>query len=308
MNLEQPKITNDLIESNKTAKLRTPEETLEERKRRGERPVILHKKDGEQELVVIGLSHTLNLEKINRLKHLVREKHPDIFLRGVDIVIVEGTPVELNDNISPEQIIKEYGEQTYFASLAKEQGLKVEYWDTGFEENFKNATEKYDKDTVLTYFSSAILKILLENRPQHINEFDVVNNGEIEKLKEILKRYITAEMLNVVIKKTEDSNPIDEIDFENLFKKHCDKALADVTFGDIIKLSDPYEKGPTNEVIRYLNNSRDEKAMRVLEQSKQNHKSIFMTAGLDHVLAWEPVIDSLYKESISNDLDLNTLS
>ncbi len=297
MNLEQ--------QTSITPRLRTPEETLEERERRGESPVILCYKDGEKELAVVGLPHTLKLEKIDRLKHMLREKHPDLFLGGLDIVLVEGTPVDFNENISPEHIIKEYGEQAYFASLAKEQGIKVDYWDMGFEEKFKNAAIKYDRETVLTYFSSAVLKILLENRSEHVNELDVVNNVEIEKLKEILKRYITPEMLKLGAGKTEDSDSVDEINFDNLFKKYCDKALADVTFADIVKLSDPYEKGPTNEVIRYLNSSRDEKAMKALEEAKKKYNSIFMVAGLDHVITWEPVFSHFYKNTVSSDLNSN---
>jgi hypothetical protein len=167
--------------------------------------------------------------------------------------------------------------------------------------------KKYDTDTVLAYFSSALLKILLENRPDHIHESDLVNNGEIEKMKEKLKRYITPEMINYEMKQAGTINPVDTINFEDIFKKFSNKALVDLTFADIVKLSDPYEKGPTNEVIRYLNKSRDEKAMKVLAQSKQSNNSIFMTAGLDHVLTWEPVIDSLYNESISSELDLDNL-
>lgn len=82
MKFEQPENFNN-IKDQKITRLRTPEETLEERERRGERPFILHKKNGDQELVVIGLPHILSFKKINEIKHLIREKHPDIFLRGV---------------------------------------------------------------------------------------------------------------------------------------------------------------------------------------------------------------------------------
>ena len=277
--------------------LRTPEQALVERERRGETPVVLRRNDGQNELVVLGLPHTFSYEEINQYKDILREQHPDLFLRGIDLIIVEGTPLEFDPRIDPAQIIKEHGETSYLAYIAKSMGVRVESWDLDFNNWFKNILERHSTEDILAWLGAAALKLLFEKnrKGKSVKETDHISQSEIKDLKLLFEKFINAELVEYALKKNGSKIAADKIDFENLFKSYCGKSLSEITFGDIAKLSDPYADGPTSAVIRDLNEIRDKKAMDTLQEAKSKYKSIFMSAGLDHVITWEPAIDALYQ-------------
>lgn len=264
--------------------IRDHEETLRVREEIGERPLIRHyEKDGKH-VVVLGIPHSLRIEDMTAYKDLLREKYPDIFLSGLDMVMLEGSPVIVAEDFS-EEIIKKYGEQAYLASVAKNQGVEVHYWDMTIEEKIKTALEKgYSVEDIFGWLMGAAGKILLENG-ERIDE---------SSLREIFSRYVS----DGFVERVQTSSGVDidpqHVDFEGLSEKYFQKKLSEMSLEDAARISDPYESQTTNKMIRDLNTIRDKQAIAQLEKVKESHNVVFICAGLDHAIAWDPAIEALY--------------
>lgn len=279
--------------------LRTPEDTLQERELRGENPFLIDFKNEAGEFVGIGLPHTLDLETIGSYKDIFTEKHPDVVLLEGSVVIVEGSPLpeNLDSDEKPENVIAKFGEQGYFAWMAKKAGIPVEYWDLNFEDKIKIAIENHEVNAVLGFFMGSALKVLFENQVSSMekaNEAEKITDNEIEQLKRIFQKYITPELAQYVLEKK--GLDITSVDFDGLAQTYCGKPLHEITFGDVASISDPYVAGPTNEVVRDLNKVRDEKAIEMIDRLKSQYKIILATGGLDHLVTWEPAIQEIYKQ------------
>src|SRR6266481_348704 len=270
--------------------LRTPAETLREREIRGEIPVIIEYKDiiG-KEFIAIGLPHTLDLRSLNSYKDIFNEKHPGIMLVESGVLLVEGSPLpEIDPSEKPQDIVEKYGEQVYFAWLAKKAGIPIEYWDFDFKDKVKVAIENHEVNDFLGWLMGAALKVFFENRKHSMektNEIDKISDKEVGQLKSVFLRHITPELIQYVLK--EKGVDISFIDFDVLAIAYCGKSLREMTFGDVVRISDPYIEGRTNNVVRDLDKSRNEYAISTIERLKSQYKTILATAGLDHIITWE---------------------
>lgn len=253
--------------------LRTPEETLPLRERLETPYLFIQFRVGDRMMSLLGLRHTLDIEKVEEIKKSLQEAHPELLLHETDTVITE-TKKDISTMRDPREVLRVAGEQGYLAWIGQQAGMNVKTWDIPVAEWAQQALATHALPDVQAFFAAQVAKILLTSgKPATEKE-----------IRSVLEAHLPQEAL--------PKETISEV-----LRKYTNKNLADVTVDDLETIVSPYGTGPTNRIIREVNQARDMHAIDVIATEAATHKKLFITGGVDHILTWEPAIRQIYNAS-----------
>lgn len=266
----------------------------EARVERGERYVVSGK-SGEQQVEVIGVAHTNQLENVKDIERELDEMNPDL-------VLVEGDPLEIRFPgetieeilaMNPKAVMAQE-EQVYLAWLAKKQGREVRSWDLPAAEQLRNllgmkderGKGKYSQEEAMSWLITYGLRKIYEQGKapsvESLQELILFGMPGVDALVDL-----SSERVSGAVYKT-TSKSLDELKrrVQDPESRAEDQKL-------VTEISDPR----TNQFARDMNVARDRHAIEVIQQAKQNgYKKIFVTAGSSHAVTWERAINAIYPE------------
>lgn len=263
------------------ALMRSPEEELEEALRRKDMEVLRYGEPG-REVIVHGTKHEFSLEPIAEMIDALDEAKPDL-------VIVEGTAKpEIDAAMTPEEILKKYGEQHYVRRLAADRGIEVKSWDVPWADQFREILKKHDRDAVIGWVEAYATKHVINQKGgEHATAEEVRGLMRIALSKETLDS-LRAEFFDIEL------DP-DKLDLDAIIKKFSGgKEIAALEARDAENLGTPWHSGTTNDVIRDMNAIRDRNALKMIDEARRVGKKTFVLAGNDHVLTWEKSLEKMF--------------
>lgn len=257
--------------------LRTPEEEAKIAAESDTGPTYKYEHPvGEREIAVHGFKHSYDFKEVEGIVN-------DFTARDPDILLVEGSVDAYGEILfeTPDAaVIRQYGEQVYMAWLARKNGKEVKSWDVPFEQQLEAVRPTHTPDAIMGWILAQGSKHLHDSgRPVTPSELlQVIEVGlklSPDQLREQLGVAITPEYI------------------ESLAQKYAGVPFADISKEDLERLSTPRNTGETNNVARDMLKIRDTHALKVIAQSIQQYKKVFITGGAGHAISWEPAIKSL---------------
>ncbi len=237
-----------------------------------------------------------------------------------DIVLIEGG-LSLEDFYAGEQlteimkkdaelVLKERGEQAYFAFLAMRDGKEVVTWDISLREQIRCVLEMKNESNGEKKW-----------RPQDVSEWIIMyasrmayTNGKKKATPLEIQRRIgfvltpagVADAISAGIELTEER--IEAVLQEHM--GHSSVALAErfdnsetrrEDESKLIDMTEPElssEPMVTREILRDMNIIRDKHAIGVFRDLQKRHpeKKLFVTAGSSHLTTWRPALEELYTQ------------
>lgn len=244
-------------------------------------PHLFRGVDGEQRLTVFGTAHVFDRAEVGDLRRAFEEASPDLVLR-------EGTvDFAIDPTLSDEQVLERYGEQVYLERLARAKGIEVRSWDVPWEETMRDAiAHGHAPEVIVAWMMAQGTKHLLKQ-------------GRVpsrEALAEILKVVRSPAVVEALRRDTGFEFDPDRFDLDRIAREHLGKPLAELDFDTAEAHANPWQRGPTNDVLRRMNELRDARAIALIAEAKRAGKHAFVLAGGDHVLAWQPALEALYPQ------------
>lgn len=244
-------------------------------------PHLFRGVDGEQRLTVFGTAHVFDRAEVGDLRRAFEEASPDFVLR-------EGTvDFTIDPALSDEQVLERYGEQVYLERLAHAKGIEVRSWDVPWEETMRDAiAHGHAPDAIVAWMMAQGTKHLLKQ-------------GRVpsrETLADILKVVRTPAVVEALRRDTGFEFDPDRLDLDRIGREHLGKSLAELDFDTAEAHASPWQRGPTNDVLRRMNELRDARAITMIAEAKRDGRRSFVLAGGDHVLAWQPALEALYPQ------------
>lgn len=258
--------------------LLAPEEEAAEAERRGPPPYVQRQRDGEREIAVYGTPHVFAEAEARPIAEALQDAAPDI-------VLVEGGQwQEIDPALPDDAVLKRYGEQAYVARLAQRQGIEVRTWDVPHAERIAAAVREHGPDATVGWMVGQAAKHLIaQGRPRTPDTIrDMVGAILDEGTREALDK-------EGLVLDLGDRN------IEALCERFAGKPLAEWDADDAEALATPRRRGPTNDVIRAMNDLRDKHALDVMHDAKSGAKRVFVLAGASHALTWEKAVQELYR-------------
>lgn len=259
------------------ALLLTPEEEDAEALRRGPPPYVQRERDGEQEIVVYGTAHVFAAEDARPIAEALTKEAPEL-------VLVEGEYWKRVDPALPDdEVLTKFGEQAYIARLAQKQGMEVRSWNPPQAEGMIDAVRRHGQDVVLGWMIGQVAKHLIEQgRPR-----------TPEAIREMIG-FVLEQPTVDALRSDGVSVDVSDENIEALCERFAGKALAELDDETTEAMASPRRRGPTNDVIRVMNEMRDRHALDLLHDAKFGTKKIFVLAGGSHALTWEKAVKKLY--------------
>lgn len=244
-------------------------------------PHLFRGSDGAQRLTVFGTAHVFDRAVVGDLRRAFEEASPDLVLR-------EGTvDFSVDPALSDEQVLERYGEQVYLERLARARGIEVRSWDVPWEETMRDAIARGHKPEVIVAW-------MMAQGTKHL-----LNQGRVpsrEALAEILKVVRSLAVVDALRRDTGFEFDPDRLDLDRIGREHLGKPLAELDFETAEAHANPWQRGPTNDVLRRMNELRDAHAITLIAEAKRAGRHAFVLAGGDHVLAWQPALEALYPQ------------
>ncbi len=261
--------------------LLSPDQEHEVAKERKEKEFINIRK-GEKEIVIAGTAHVFSRESIEKAEKAFKELQPEI-------ILVEGTLQSFDETLSGDEVLKRHGEQRYFSWLGNKQKIDVQSWDTSWKERLQNALPKHGLEAVIGWIIASAAK-------SFINQ----NHGKPptpEQIMMAIQFVFTPENIASLNQEFPEIKNVHNIDFDAVFRRFTGgKGISELNEDLAEKLASPWYRGVTNDVIRSMNQFRDENAIRVIDIAAKKYQKIFVIAGNDHVITWEPALAELFKQ------------
>lgn len=257
--------------------LLTPEEEDAEAQRRGPPPYLQVERDGDRMIAIFGTQHVYTAEQVQPAVDALQETAPDV-------LFVEGEQWERVDPTIPDdEVLKKYGEQAYLARLAQKKGIEVRTWDVPHAERIAAAVREHGPDATAGWMVGQAAKHLIaQGRPRTPEAIRDMAGAILDgRTREALDKEGLALDLS-------DQN------IEALSERFVGKPLAEWDADDAEALATPRRRGPTNDVIRVMNELRDTHALDVMHDAKFAAKKVFVLAGGSHALTWEKAVKKLY--------------
>lgn len=236
---------------------------------------FLEARNSVREIKIYGSDHSWKFERVKMFEDVLKKERPDV-------LIVEGTVMDYcsqlkERNLSHEDVFKKYGDQGYFAFLAQRNEIPVESWDLSFVERSRYALDK-------GLLSEVILAYHIFIRSRRILQSGVKPSEE--SIKKDLKSMLSSRDLGMA-----------NMDLDEISQKYSGLPIAELTLEKTLSLISPKQNGVTNDIIRIMNEARDDHAIKVIQKAKEKYKKILVTAGALHLPIWEPAIKALYKRN-----------
>lgn len=235
--------------------------------------------DGKSTIEILGIDHTYTLEDAQVVTDTLNNVETDILLiEGVAALNIAKT---LPANTKPQDVINQYGEQTYATWLALQNGIEVKTWDFSILEVAQEIREKHEPDAIAGWLIGQGVKHLIDKKDA-IDAQTLVNlvKNALEVTEDEFEQ-------NLGIKLTAQ-------ELERVTRHYTGKSFSELTYEDGENLSTPRQRGETNNVIRDFNYYRDNKFLKVVEAEKTKEKNIAITAGKSHAITWKPALEQLY--------------
>lgn len=265
----------------KLNRMLTPEEAEKRARELGERDsvyVLPSPKGGE--IILNGTKHTesRNIRIQNMEDRLLTSNASIVLIEGGSPQIEQARLIPLDSN--PEEVIKLYKEEVYMAWLGLRQGKEIASWDLNPRVWLEQISEtEFTKDEVMAWFLGNLIKFLIESKkinPSELRGLMKIGFGDLQILEELGYK-ITDEKI------------------EEICLKFFGKKLSEIKVEDCERVSTPRTtQGRTNLVARKMNELRDNNAIRVINETAQGHKNIFVVGGRDHVITWQPLITNMF--------------
>ncbi len=258
------------------ALLLTPEQEDAEARHRGPPPYVQRERDGEREIVVYGTAHVFAEEDARPIADAFADAAPQL-------VLLEGEQWQRVDGSLPDdEVLTRFGEQAYIARLAQKQGIEVRSWDLLQEETIRSVRE-HGKDAVLGWMIGQSAKHLIAQErpctPEGVREMIATFLGEGSA------RQLQKEGL---------SFDVSDKHLDALAERYAGKKVSEMDMGTAEAMASPRRRGPTNDVIRSMNEARDRHALDLMHDAKFGFKKVFVLAGGSHALTWEKAVKKLY--------------
>lgn len=260
-----------------TSLLRTPEEEGQIARKNNSPRYAYSFYNGKQKITVYGYRHTYNFEDVYDMTQTFITDKPDLLL-------YEGNSAKRLEKIKdmkPEEIIREYGEQSYIVKIAYDADILVKSWDIPFEEQITKIQGKHSQDAILGWIIAQGIKHIQDSkRPQRpeplINMFEIAFSMRAKELQKAFK--IDLSKGNI----------------ERVAQKYFHKHFAEIAYSEGELFATPRRQGETNNVIRDMNHVRNVHAVKVIAKEKENYSSLFVTCGSGHSIVWEPALRKIF--------------
>ncbi|MDO8622099.1 MAG: hypothetical protein Q7R80_02615 [bacterium] len=244
-------------------------------------PHLFRGVDGEHRLTVFGTAHVFESSGVSDLRRVFEEDSPDLVFR-------EGTAdFSFDPALSDEQVLERYGEQVYFERLARAKGIEVRSWDVPWVETMRDVLQR-------GHAPDAIVAWMMSQGTKHI-----LKQGKVpsrETLADVLKVVCTPVMVEALQRDTGVSLDVNQLDLDRIAQEYLGKPLAQLDFETVEAHANPWQRGPTNDILRRMNELRDARAIALIAEAKRAGRRAFVLAGGDHVLAWQPALEALYPQ------------
>lgn len=205
-----------------------------------------------------------------------------------DLVLREGTvDFAVDSALSDEQVLERYGEQVYLERLARAKGIEVQSWDVSWEESMRDVLrEGHAPDAIVAWMMAQGTKHILK---QH-------RVPSRETLADVLKVVLTPSAVEAFQRDTGITFDLSQLDLERIGREYLGKPLEELDFDTAEAHASPWRRGPTNDVLRRMNELRDARAIAMIADARRTGRKAFVLAGGDHVLAWQPALEALYPQ------------
>ena len=275
--LNNPEIAIDSSDTPDKSLLRTPEEEGRISAEKNSPKYEYTLKNGDSEIKVYGYRHTYNLDDVADMVQELEQMQPSL-------VLVEGQADERSKDIpegaGEEDILRQNGEQTFIAWKAGLMGGEVKSWDIPTRQQMDLIKEKHSPDAIIGWIIGQGTKHVQDSgrpqTPEALREIIQIGYGSLAELSDKFGLDLSDENL------------------QRISQKYTGKPILDITPEDAENLATPRKEGETNNVIRDMNNLRNEHAIDVINEAKEARRKILVIAGSSHAVVWEPVLRQMF--------------
>ena len=233
---------------------------------------LILKKDGKT-LFALGHEHVRSLAEADPLLDAYTES-------GANVVLYEGSPVDVPEDMQDEDIVEQFGEQVLLSERAKRENVPVISWDLPLKERLARSIKEFGFETTVLHGLAHIVQFLR-------------SAGEVptnEKVANIMRERIPMEHIPYIEEQTGLRLRGEDYDYAALWERATGVALVDATQQEAANLLDPSVDGETNRLNIQQNFARDEHALGVIAAAIEEFGNVFVSGAGHHVYAWESAL------------------
>lgn len=255
----------------------------------------IHRRDGKQEIVVLGVEHTSHVERVQPIIDEITSYNPDI-------VFVEGEGIEarfpdktMNEILamSPQEVLEQQ-EQAYTYWLAAKQGIEVRSWDLPVGGEITATLELLNDCGEPKHGIDDAIEWHVVYAMRKVYEADMIPTVEI--IYELIRQGVpnaiailnlTPNMIGKAVERATGRS------IEEYAQRAGNDRLKEADQAFVTDFSGPAK----NAFLRDMNVVRDRHAMDVLQKAKDDgFLRVMVTAGRSHAYTWEKVIQTIYPD------------
>ncbi|MDD4761891.1 MAG: hypothetical protein PHZ25_02630 [Candidatus Pacebacteria bacterium] len=249
------------------------------------KPYILRFKNKNQEMIYFGAEHSNSYKDkhFSKIEKILEEFIKENGFKKV-IILAEGILPEKDEK--KEALIEKYKEAGMLYYLAQKNKIKIESLELTLEEIIKETIKDgFKKERIILWLFINLLWGKLGNNKEKRN----IKEEDLKETEQTL--FIICKKLKIV-KKKEDAS----IKFLiKKFKEETGKDILEIKMNEIKKYQSPFKNDfPTNKVSSHINFIKDYFMAKEIIERLEDKKSVFASAGHNHVVAQEPVLKKFF--------------
>jgi hypothetical protein len=199
-----------------------------------------------------------------------------------DLVLVEGNTTHKNEYKDEIDAILNGGEPGYVAYLAKKNKIEVQTIEPSWSQQFECLLKKYSENDVLAMY---VLRQVFQYQRE-------IENRQVDFFNEMEGFIISLGSSGFPIEKDKVTHDY----IINIIKPYTGYCIDDITWKEVNSYELVYSEGTiVHDIWQETINFRDQHAIDLIREMKDNYNRIFIMMGADHIIAQSDKLKDIYK-------------
>lgn len=237
---------------------------------------------GNKKLEIVGTPHPYTLAEAKGIQDALSLENT------VDLLLIEGTAAlefskDIPQDAKPEDVIAQYGEQTYAAWLARKRGIEIKSWDIPMRNLLADSRTKFSNEAIVGFIAGMGAK-------------HIIDKGDPLEANHLVQMISASLGMTPTDMQDELGIEFSETSVQDAVRKYLGTTFEEITYDAAESIATPRHRGETNDVVRFMNVSRDRHLLETLEKNSDKN-NIVAVCGKSHAITWKPALEKLYNET-----------